>query len=90
MSPRMKHKERIGVGASDHPAPATTRDPDGRLHVAGEIPGGATFAGTEAGVDIPSPEVGSGAMDDETRAKLNAEHEPEQVETDRPDIGTPE
>lgn len=81
--------EPAGVGGTgDHPAPAAMRDETGKLRVAGESPN-VSFAGTEAGADL-GEDIASGALDPEAREKLNAETEPEQVEVQRPDIGTPE
>jgi hypothetical protein len=79
-----------GVGGSGtHPAPAVVRTDDGVLHQAGEPP-----AGTNAPMEAPVGDFGdrqSGDLSPEAEAELDAApHEPEQVETDRVDIGTPE
>lgn len=77
-----------GVGGTgDHPAPAAMINPeDGSLHVAGEPPNGS-IAGSVAPAgesDLSDRDV----SDPEALEKLNAVQEPEQVETERPDIGT--
>lgn len=72
-------------GAGEHPAPAVVRGPDGSLHVAGEPPAGTVASGL-AGSELR--DTPSGAADEEAREALNAEHEPDQIETDRPDLGT--
>jgi hypothetical protein len=78
-----------GVGGTgDHPAPAAViRPEDGQLHVAGEPP-----AGTVAGTAVPAgdaPDLQAGEVTDpEARERLNATKEPEQIETERPDLGT--
>lgn len=81
-------EQQPGVGGTgDHPAPASVVGEDGELHVAGEPP-----AGTSAGTQTPAgdtTDLQSGDVTDpEAREKLNAETEPEPIETDRPDIGT--
>lgn len=78
-----------GVGGTgDHPAPAAVLNEDGSLHVAGEPPVG-NIAPSQApagdSTDLPSGDV---VTDPAAREKLNAETEPEPIETDRPDIGT--
>lgn len=78
-----------GVGGlGDHPAPAVVKNEDGTLHVAGEPP-----AGTSAGTQVPegdSADLQSGddVTDPEAREALNEVKEPDQIETERPDIGT--
>lgn len=72
-------------GAGEHPAPAAVRNPDGSLHVAGEPPVGNVASGL-AGSELE--ETPSGATDEGAREALNAEQEPEQIETERPDLGT--
>lgn len=69
-------------GVGDHPAPAAMVDPEsGRVRVAGEPPHAAS------GV-APGEEEADAETDEEAREKLNAVQEPDQIETDRPDIGT--
>lgn len=80
-----------GVGGTgDHPAPAAMLDPStGQLHQAGEPPSGGVAVGQAPAGD--STDLQSGDLSPEAQAALdNAPHEPEQVEIDRPDIGTPE
>lgn len=77
-----------GVGGTgDHPAPAAMRDESGDLHVAGEAPAGTAESNESPAGDSTDLQSGD-VVDPEAREKLNAETEPEQVETDRPDIGT--
>lgn len=77
-----------GVGGS-HPAPAVMRDPDGTVHSAGLPPAG-NAAGEAAPVGDESDQASeSGFLTPEAREELEAVHEPEQVETERPDLGTP-
>lgn len=77
-----------GVGGlGDHPAPAAIVGEDGQLHVAGEPPAG-TIASGQAPVGDAADEQSGDVTDEEARERLNAVQEPEQIETDRPDIGT--
>lgn len=79
-----------GVGGTgDHPAPAVMVDPaTGNLRQHGEP---VDTAGDQSprgdSTDRPSGDV---VTDPEARARLNAGYEPEQVHTERQDIGTPE
>lgn len=79
-----------GVGGSgDHPAPAVVVDPaDGTQHVAGEPPAGTVAGGQAPQGDSSDLQSGGDVTDPEALERLNAVHEPEQIETDRPDIGT--
>lgn len=77
-----------GVGGiGDHPAPAAMVDPEsGQVRVAGQPPHAASSVAPEGGeVDV---QAGGDVTDEEARGRLNAVQEPEQVETERPDIGT--
>lgn len=76
----------VGTGsAGTHPAPAIMPGEDGVLRQHGE---GPTSAGDSA-PEGDSSDRSDVDVDQEAQAKLNAEHEPDQVETDRPDLGTP-
>lgn len=77
-----------GVGGTgDHPAPAAMRDPEtGRLRVAGEP---ETGAGTAVPVGDSTDLQAGDVTDESARERLNAVTEPEQQETERPDLGTP-
>jgi hypothetical protein len=80
-------EEAPGVGGiGDHPAPAAMVDPEtGRVRVAGEPPHAAASVAPAEDADV---QAGGDVTDDEARERLNAVQEPEQVETERPDIGT--
>lgn len=76
-------------GLGDHPAPAAMIGPDGALHVAGEPPAG-NIAGSSSPVGDTS-DLASGDLSPEAKAARDAApSEHQQVETNRPDIGTPE
>lgn len=81
-----------GVGGTgDHPAPAAVVDPEtGELHSAGQPPAGNVASEQSPTGDLSDATDESHALSDKARAALNEVHEPDQVETDRPDIGTPE
>jgi hypothetical protein len=53
--------------------------------VAGEPPHAAASVAPAEDADV---QAGGDVTDDEARERLNAVQEPEQVETERPDIGT--
>lgn len=80
----------VGTGGTgDHPAPAVMTGPDGELHVAGEPPAG-NIAGTSSPFGDTS-DLQSGDLSPEAEAARDAApSEHEQIDTDRPDIGTPE
>lgn len=82
-------EQQPGVGGSgDHPAPAVMRDESGAVHSAGAGP--STAAETAPEGDSADATDESHALSPEAAEELNQVHEPDQVETDRPDIGTPE
>lgn len=75
-------------GGGEHPAPAAVVGDDGQLHQAGEPPAG-TVASGQAPAGDPF-DLQSGDLSPEAQAALDAApNEPEQAETDRPDLGTP-
>lgn len=78
-----------GVGGTgDHPAPAVMLDGQGALHSAGEPPAGNVASGQAPAGD--SFDLQSGDLSPEAKEALaNAPHEHPQIQTDRPDIGTP-
>lgn len=78
-----------GVGDATHPAPAAMRDPEtGEVRVAGSPPGAAS--GTAPAGDSPDLQSGEDVTDPEARERLNAVHELEGEDTNRPDLGTPD
>jgi hypothetical protein len=76
-----------GVGGlGDHPAPAAMVDETGNVRVAGQPPHAAAGVAPEG--DTTDEQAGGDVTDEEAAEKLTAVQEPEQVETERPDIGT--
>lgn len=77
-----------GVGGiGDHPAPAAMVDPEtGEVRVAGQPPHAASGVAPEG--DAFDEQAGGDVTDEEAKEKLEAVQEPDQIETERPDIGT--
>jgi hypothetical protein len=74
-------------GVGDHPAPAVMRDPaTGFMRQHGE---GPLTAGDQSPIGDTVDRMAGDGLDPEAREKLHAEHEPDQIDIDRSDIGTP-
>lgn len=80
-----------GVGGTgDHPAPAVMVDPaTGFMRQHGESL--INTAGNQAPIgDLSDTTSADNALDPEARERLDAVTEPDQAETNRPDLGTPD
>jgi hypothetical protein len=74
-------------GVGDHPAPAAMRDPEtGFIRQHGEP---VNTAGNQSPQgDATDEGSGDDFLSPEARANLTKQHEPDQADTERPDIGT--
>lgn len=82
-------EQQPGVGGTgDHPAPAAMRDESGALHSAGRPPSGTVESEESPTGDATDLTDAGHAQSPEAREELDSVHEPDQVETDRPDLGT--